>query len=70
MFRRSISTLKRNDKFHVTALKERIAKIMFRKSPSNSEKQDDQVPIIVNESLEHDIQASDQHVAEGKFLFI
>ena len=43
---------------------------MFRKSPSNSEKQDDQVPIIVNESLEHDIQASDQHVAEGKFLFI
>ena len=43
---------------------------MFRKSPSNSEKQDDEIPIIVNESLEHEVQQSDQHVVDGKFHFI
>ena len=40
---------------------------MFRKSPSNKEKEDDLTPIIANESIENDIVSSDQHVAEGKF---
>ena len=40
---------------------------MFRKSPSNSDRQDDQVPIIANDSLENEVQNSDQHVSEGKF---
>ena len=40
---------------------------MFRKSPSNNDKGDDLTPIIANESLEHDIVSSDQHVADGKF---
>ena len=39
---------------------------MFRKSPSNSNKHDDQVPIIANDSLENDVQNSDQHVSDGK----
>ena len=40
---------------------------MFRKSPSNDAKQDDQIPIIINESLETDILNSEQHVS-GTFL--
>ena len=40
---------------------------MFRKSPSNDAKQDDQIPIIINESLENDILNSEQHVS-GTFL--
>ena len=40
---------------------------MFRKSPSNNEKEEDLTPIIANESIENDIVSSDQHVAEGKF---
>ena len=39
---------------------------MFRKSPSNNEKEDDLTPIIANESIENDIVSSDQHVTEGK----
>ena len=37
------------------------------KSPSISTRQDDQVPIIVNDSLENEIQNSDQHVSEGMY---
>ena len=37
--------------------------IMFRSSPSNRERQEDQVPILVNESIEDDILSSEQHVA-------
>ena len=40
---------------------------MFRKSPSNNDKEEDQTPIIANESIENDIVYSDQHVTEGKF---
>ena len=38
------------------------------KSPSISTRQDDQVPIIANDSLENEIQNSDQHVSEGMYL--
>ena len=44
--------------------------IMFRKSPSNHGRQDDQVPIIANESIEDDILSSEQHVADGKCCFV
>ena len=43
-----------------------VSIIMFRKSPSNNGQQDDQIPIIVNESIEDDILSSEQHVTEGK----
>ena len=38
------------------------SKIMFKKSPPN----DDKVPIITDDSLENEVQNSDQHVPEGK----
>ena len=43
---------------------------MFRKSPSNDEKQDDQIPIITNESLENDILNSEQHVSGASLCII
>ena len=37
---------------------------MFKKSPPN----DDKVPIITDDSLENEVQNSDQHVSEGNVL--
>ena len=42
---------------------------MYRNSPPKfgSFKRDDQIPIIVNESIEDDVLAYEQHATEGNF---